>query len=65
MPEMSGSDTFYALRKIDKQCKVILTSGFKNDENLKELKEAGLAAFINKPFSNTELSHLISDILQE
>ena len=63
MPEMNGSDAFFKMKEIDGACKVIISSGFTKDENIREMKEAGLTGFIQKPFMYTELSRLLSGIL--
>jgi len=63
MPVMNGREAFYKFRKIDKNCKVVIASGFTKDENLDELKTAGLNGFIKKPFTNAELSQLIGKII--
>ncbi|MBI9098107.1 MAG: DUF3365 domain-containing protein [Spirochaetaceae bacterium] len=65
MPHMNGSEAFYKMRKIDKNCKVIISSGFTKDENLDELKKSGLAGFIEKPFRDYELSKLITEVLNK
>lgn len=64
MPEINGREAFDQMRKIDGNCKVIISSGFTKGENLDEMRDAGLAGFINKPFRNYELSQLISTILK-
>ncbi len=63
MPEMNGSDAFFKMKEIDGACKVIISSGFTKDENIRKMKEAGLAGFIQKPFMYGELSRLLRDIL--
>jgi PAS domain S-box-containing protein len=63
MPIMNGTKAFYRMREIDKNCKVIISSGFIKEENLNELKKAGLAGFIQKPFRKYELSRLLSEVL--
>ncbi len=65
MPEMNGREAFHKMREIDEDCKVVISSGFTKDESLSELKEAGLAGFINKPFSDYELSRLLDDLLKK
>ncbi|MDC7239143.1 MAG: response regulator [Spirochaetales bacterium] len=64
MPEMNGSDAFFRMKKIDKDCRIIITSGFTKDENLREMKKAGLAGFLQKPFRNYELSRMMEEVLQ-
>ncbi len=64
MPEMSGSEAFIKLKKIDKNCKVIIASGFTKDESLDQMKELGLCGFINKPYRDFELGKLLAQILK-
>ncbi len=62
MPKMSGKEAFYKMREIDKNCGIIISSGFTKDELLSELRNAGLLGFINKPFRDFELCKLLSEI---
>jgi CheY-like chemotaxis protein len=55
MSKMSGKETFIALKKINADIKVIITSGFKSDERIDELLQSGASGFIAKPFTFTEL----------
>ena len=63
MPEMNGREAFFKIRKIDENCKVIIASGFTKNEDLDEMRKSGLAGFLNKPFTNSELSQLVSKVL--
>ncbi|MDH3345961.1 MAG: response regulator, partial [Kiritimatiellaceae bacterium] len=63
MPVMNGKDAFLEMKKIDPDCKVIIASGFSKSENLDELRDAGLAGFILKPFRSVALSQLIAEQL--
>jgi len=63
MPEMNGSEASYKMKEIDPNCKIIISSGFTKDENLKELKKDGLLGFIQKPFRDYELSKLLTEIM--
>ena len=65
MPEISGREIFYKLKEIDKNSKIIISSGFTKDEDLNEMKKDGLAGFINKPFRNVELSKLLNEVLSD
>ena len=60
MPEMNGSETFYAMKDIAPDCSIFISSGFTNNENLETLKKDGLCGFIHKPFTINELNMLIS-----
>ena len=55
MPKLNGRDTFFAMQEIDAKVPVILASGFLRDEALKEMKDAGLAGFIAKPYRANNL----------
>ncbi len=63
MPEMNGREVYFEMKKIDKNCRVMISSGFSKSEYIDELKKAGLSGFIRKPFRNFELSQLIANIL--
>ena len=63
MPVMSGVEAFYKMRKIDPSVKVIITSGYAQADGIDELRTNGLAGFITKPFSDFELSKIISTVL--
>lgn len=64
MPKISGKELFYKLKEINKDCKIILSSGFSKDEDLKEMKRDGLLGFLPKPFQNVELSKLLLKVLK-
>ncbi|MGL1891465.1 MAG: response regulator [Spirochaetaceae bacterium] len=64
MPKMNGTEAFEKMKKIDENCKIIISSGFTKDENLNELRKKGLTGFIQKPFRDYELSKLLSEILK-
>lgn len=64
MPEMNGSETFRKLKEIDKDCLVVISSGYAKDESLQDLKAEGLAGFIQKPFRINELNQLINSVLK-
>jgi len=63
MPEMNGKDCFYAIKEFDENAKIILSSGFSREEDVFELKENGLKAFIKKPFYISELNKVIHSII--
>ena len=65
MPKLNGADTFYKLKELNKNCKVILSSGFPKGEDIQALKAAGLHAFIRKPFKNEKLLKILSEVLEK
>ncbi len=63
MPGMSGADTYKALMEIDKEVKVILTSGYDAEDRASAILGQGQAVFIQKPFNLELLSETIEKIL--
>lgn len=59
MPEMSGPETFRAMQSVHPEVKVILTSGFQEDDRISDLLQEGVAGFIQKPYT---LAKLLSSI---
>lgn len=60
MPEMNGVETFLKLRDIRHDCKIIVSSGFLKESDLKYLNENGLFDFIQKPFQGAELGRIVN-----
>lgn len=63
MPEMSGSETFDALKSIDPLVKVILSSGYSINDQAAEIMKKGCHAFIQKPFNIAVISQKIRETL--
>jgi CheY-like chemotaxis protein len=62
MPRMGGRDTFYRLRELRADVKVLLSSGYSADSGAAELLGEGCAGFIQKPFSLQALSQKLFEI---
>lgn len=65
MPEMDGSEVFYALRTINHQAKIILFSGYSYDGNMQELLENGALGYIEKPGDFNDLYNYIAQIMSK
>lgn len=63
MPEMNGRETFYKMKEIDIDCKVVISSGFTKDEDLEKMTKFGLLGFIAKPYGTEELACSLATIL--
>lgn len=63
MPGLSGLDTFAELKRIRSDVKVIISSGFSMDERVQQALELGISSFIQKPYTNIELSKAVHDVL--
>lgn len=63
MPVMPGRETYYEIRRINPDMKVLLMSGFSQDEKASDLLNEGACGFIQKPFRLHDLSKVISEAL--
>ncbi len=59
MPLMNGEETMRQLRLIDRQVPVILMSGYSQTETVSRFNGQGLAGFLQKPFTISELRALL------
>ena len=55
MPEMDGHEAFRALRAIDKNVKVVLSSGYNEKHAVVQFNGKGLDGFIQKPYRTQQL----------
>lgn len=62
MPKMNGKETFEHIHRIRPELKVIMFSGFTDDEKISTLEEMGIFAFIKKPFKIVELMHILEQV---
>ena len=51
MPEMDGAQCFRALKKLNPEVKVIISSGFAGEVDISSLKKEGIKAFVEKTLS--------------
>ena len=63
MPRMSGLEVFQELIQIDPEVKVLMSSGFINDERMGFLIDAGVKGFLNKPYTLTMLSKKMREVI--
>ncbi|MCS7027022.1 MAG: ATP-binding protein [Bryobacteraceae bacterium] len=63
MPGLGGKACFEALREIDPQARVILTSGYSLDSSVETLIGQGAKAFLQKPYRVQQLSEILSKVL--
>ena len=60
MPRMSGKELYYKLKEIDSDARIILSSGYDVENDVKELLEQGISGFIRKPFDFQQLTTVIA-----
>jgi signal transduction histidine kinase/CheY-like chemotaxis protein len=63
MPHIDGEETFRQLRQIRPDVRVLLTSGFNQQEAVTRFTGKGLAGFIQKPFELTKLTQVVRSVL--
>ena len=63
MPVMTGDDAYKRLKEIDSQVKVLVATGFTNDQRVRKTLEAGANGFMKKPFSINVLSRKLHEII--
>jgi len=65
MPGMGGGEIYDRLKEIDKDVKVLLSSGYSINGQAEEIMKRGCKGFIQKPFSLNDLSNRVKKILNE
>lgn len=55
MPDINGEETFYRLRRLDPDVKVLLSSGYNQIEATRHFSGKGLAGFMQKPYNAARL----------
>lgn len=62
MPELDGHETFFQLKEIDPQVRVLLSSGYVSEDDAREALNAGAAGFLQKPYRMVDLARRIRAI---
>jgi two-component system, cell cycle sensor histidine kinase and response regulator CckA len=65
MPHMDGEETFRELRRIDPDIRVIMSSGYNEQEIAQKITGKGLSGFIQKPYSLNNLTDMLKKVLEE
>ncbi|MCK4943278.1 MAG: response regulator, partial [Candidatus Aminicenantes bacterium] len=63
MPNMDGEEAFRELTRIEPKIKVILSSGYSEQEATSHFIGQGLAGFIQKPYSLNQLIDKLNEVL--
>ncbi len=63
MPRMDGEQTLHELRRLQKDCRVILSSGFAVQELASRFTGETVDAFIEKPYSISTLQQKLNQVL--
>ncbi len=65
MPGMDGEATFDELRRLDPEVKVIIITGYDEQEVSRRFLDKGLAGFLQKPFQGLQLLHALERVLRK
>ena len=63
MPEMNGREAFECLKRLDPNVKVLMSSGYLQDEDAHYMMEAGAVGFLRKPYKLTDLAKMVRELL--
>lgn len=63
MPEMDGVTAIRALKKINSQIKIVVTSGIVSNTKLDEAEPVNVTSFLSKPYTEKELLETLNQIL--
>ena len=61
MPQLSGDQTFFKLKAIDPDVKVLVISGYSSQEAVNSILDNGGLGFVQKPFTITELAKRVRE----
>ncbi len=64
MPKMSGKQTYLELVKLEPEIKVLLVSGFKQDERVESILSMGVNGFLQKPYTLAALANEMHRIIK-
>lgn len=64
MPHLGGEEAFTELKRVRADARIVLASGYNEQEVTERFAGKGLAGFIQKPFVSAELLRVIKDALE-
>ena len=65
MPKAGGHQTFYAIRELDPEANILLSSGFVSEEEVNDLLDQGARGFLRKPHRLAEVAGEIRRVLDQ
>jgi DNA-binding response OmpR family regulator len=63
MPGINGADTYVRLKRIKSDVRVLLASGYFENQRIRDILKNGCDDFIQKPFNFAQLSEKLKDIM--
>jgi two-component system, cell cycle sensor histidine kinase and response regulator CckA len=64
MPHLDGAQAFQEIRSINPHAKVILSSGYNEQDVTQRFVGKGLAGFIQKPYTLVKLTEKLQDVFR-
>lgn len=65
MPKMSGRDTFHAMKAVNPQVRVLLSSGYSVDGEAQQILNQGAFGFLQKPYQSKNLMAALADAFRD
>jgi FixJ family two-component response regulator len=65
MPRMPGEEALHLLQQVRADVPIVLSSGFSEVEAVKRFRGAGIAGFLQKPYTATTLGRRIKQALHQ
>jgi PAS domain S-box-containing protein len=65
MPGLNGEETLAELRKISPRVRVLLVSGYSENDRIAQLTASGPLLFLQKPFTRSSLEQKLQEILEQ
>ena len=65
MPRLSGAEALTELRKINPAVRVLISSGYSSDDDLRTVERAGVLGFVAKPYRPADLARRVRAALDE
>ena len=63
MPHMDGEEAYRELRRIDRDVKVVMTSGYNQQEVTQRFAGKGLVGFLQKPYNLSALLQVLNQVI--
>ena len=60
---MGGEECFEELRRLDPEVRVIVASGYDNDNMAREFLQRGFCGYLTKPYRVTELGKVLRTVI--
>lgn len=65
MPGLSGDETPHRLRQLNAAVKLIISSGYSDNDALSRLAAASVAGFLKKPFTARQIAQAVRQALDQ